>query len=218
MFKRLPLMLVALALSTACSAKPAEGAVPSFTDGAEYASIAGPAQRMDAKGKVEVVEVFSFGCIHCAHYEPKVEELRAKLPKDVAFHRIPAAFNDAWLPFAQAYYAAAKLLPADKLDESTDKLFDAKWNLHMPLNALEEMADWYKQRYGVDSAKFVQVAQGPEVKAQVERDTKLIQAWGITGTPTVVVDGKYRSNNIKDFDQLNDVVMFLVNKERNGGK
>lgn len=218
MLKRLPLLLAALVLSTACSAKPAEGAAPSFTDGAEYASIATP-QRLDPKkGKIEVVEVFSFGCIHCAHYEPKVEELQKKLPKDVAFHRVPASFNDAWLPFAQTYYAAEKLLPANKLDESTDKLFQAKWDLHMPLNALEEMADWYKQNYGVDSAKFVQVAQGPEVKAQIERDTKLIQQWQVGGTPTVVVDGKYRSNNIKDFDQLNDVVMFLVNKERNGGK
>ncbi|WP_368311063.1 thiol:disulfide interchange protein DsbA/DsbL [Luteibacter sp. CQ10] len=218
MFKRLPLLLAALVLSTACSAKPAEGAAPSFTDGAEYASITEPKRLDPGKGKVEVVEVFSFGCIHCAHYEPKVEDLQKKLPKDVAFHRMPAAFNDAWLPFAQAYYAAAKLVPAGKLDESTDKLFKAKWDLHMPLNALEEMADWYKQNYGIDSAKFVEVAQGDDVKAQIARDTKLIQAWGVEGTPTVVVDGKYRSNNIKDFDQLNDVVMFLVNKERNGGR
>ncbi|MDF3982708.1 thiol:disulfide interchange protein DsbA/DsbL [Luteibacter sp. PPL201] len=217
MFKRLPLLLAALVLSTACSAKPAEGAAASFTDGQEYVSIATP-QRLDPKGKIEVVEVFSFGCIHCAHYEPKVEELQKALPRTVAFHRIPAAFNDAWLPFAQAYYAAQRLLPADKLDESTDKLFKAKWDLHMPLNAIEEMADWYHQNYGVDSAKFVQVAQGPEVKAQIEKDTKLIQQWGVDGTPTMVVDGKYRSNRIQDFDQLNAVVRFLVDKETKGGK
>ncbi|KAF1007111.1 MAG: Thiol:disulfide interchange protein DsbA [Luteibacter sp.] len=219
MFKRLSLLLVTLAMASACSAKQPEGTAPTFTDGTEYVSIAPKNQgRLSKDGKVEVVEVFSFGCIHCAHYEPKVEELSKSLPKGVVFHRIPAAFNDAWLPFAQAYYAAEKLLPADKVSESTGKLFDAKWNQHLPLNALEEMADWYKQNYNVDSAKFVAVANGPEVKAQIASDTKLIQAWGIDGTPTIVVDGKYRSNQIKDFDQLNAVATFLVDRELKGGK
>lgn len=219
MFKRLSLLLVTLAMATACSAKQPEGTAPSFTDGKEYVSIEQKDQaRLSKEGKVEVVEVFSFGCIHCAHYEPKVEELEKNLPKGVVFHRIPAAFNDAWLPFAQAYYAAEKLVPADKLNEATGKLFDAKWNQHLPLNALEEMADWYKQNYNVDSAKFVAVANGPEVKAQIAADTKLIQAWGVDGTPTIVVDGKYRSNQIKDFDQLNAVATFLVDRELKGGK
>lgn len=214
MFKRLSLLFVGLALTAACSARPAEGVAPSFTDGTEYASIAAP-QRLSPKGKVEVVEVFSFGCIHCAHYEPKVEALQKELPKDVEFHRIAAAFNDAWLPFAQAYYAARKLGAPDK---STGELFDAKWNQHMPLNALEELADWYNQHYGIDTAKFIATARGPEVKKQIESDTKLIQAWGIEGTPTVVVDGKYRSKDIKDFDQLNDVTKYLVDRELKGGK
>lgn len=220
MFKRLSLLLVTLAMATACSAKPAEGAAqPSFTDGTEYVSIPQAGQkRLSKEGKVEVVEVFSFGCIHCAHYEDYVEKLQKDLPKDVTFHRIPAAFNDAWLPFAQAYYAAEKLVPAGKLDESTDKLFKAKWDQHMPLNAIEEMADWYKQNYNVDSAKFVAVATGPEVKAKIVADTKLIQAWGIDGTPTIVVDGKYRSNKISDFDQLNGVAKYLVDRELKGGK
>lgn len=219
MFKRLSLLLVTLAMATACSAKQPEGTAPSFTDGTEYVSIAPKDQaRLSKEGKIEVVEVFSFGCIHCAHYEPKVEELEKNLPKGVVFHRIPAAFNDAWLPFAQAYYAAEKLVPADKLNEATGKLFDAKWNQHLPLNALEEMADWYKTNYNVDSAKFVAVANGPEVKAKILADTKLIQAWGVDGTPTIVVDGKYRSNQIKDFDQLNAVATFLVDRELKGGK
>ena len=214
MFKRLSFLFVGLALTAACSARPADEAAPSFTDGVEYASIPNP-QRLSPNGKVEVVEVFSFGCIHCAHYEPKVEALQKELPKNVTFHRIAAAFNDAWLPSAQAYYAAKKLGVPDK---STGELFDAKWNQHMPLNALEELADWYKQHYGIDTAKFIATARGPEVKLQILNDTKLIQAWGIEGTPTVVVDGKYRSKDIKDFDQLNDVTKYLVDRELKGGK
>jgi len=212
MFKRLSFLFVGLALTAACSARPAEGAAPSYTDGVEYASIATP-KRLSPNGKVEVVEVFSFGCIHCAHYEPKAEALQKELPKNVTFHRIAAATNDAWLPSAQAYYAAKKLGVPEK---SVGELFDAKWNQHMPLNALEEMADWYKQHYGIDTAKFMATAQGPEVKNQILADTKLIQAWGIEGTPTIVVDGKYRSKDIKDFDQLNDVAKYLVDRELKG--
>jgi thiol:disulfide interchange protein DsbA len=101
MLKRLSFLFVGLTLATACSAGGADpaktAAAPAFTDD-QYATIATP-QRLDPKnGKVEVVEVFSYGCIHCSHYEPKVEELQKQLPKGVVFHAIPAAFNDAWLP------------------------------------------------------------------------------------------------------------------------
>src|ERR1700749_4930055 len=110
MIKRLSLLFVGLAIPPACSPGPADtAAAPAYTEGTQYVATTTP-QRLDPKaGKVEVVEVFSYGCIHCAHYEPKVEQLEKALPKGVVFHAIPAAFNDAWLPFAQSFYAAQKL-------------------------------------------------------------------------------------------------------------
>jgi len=215
MFKRLSLLFVGLALTAACSAKPAEGAPP-YTEGQQYVATTTP-QRLDPKdGKVEVVEVFSYGCIHCAHYEPYAETLQKKLPKGVTFRVIPAAFNDAWLPYAQAYYAAKQLGVAEKAHAA---LFKAIHTDHYPIATIDELADWYAKNYGVDKARFLQLATKDDaIRQRILADGKLIQNWGIDGTPTVVVDGKYRSAQIKDFDELNGVVSYLVDKELEGGK
>jgi thiol:disulfide interchange protein DsbA len=214
MFKRLSLLFVGLSLATACSAGGADPAAATYTDGQQYVATTTPARLDPRDGKVEVVEVFSYACIHCAHYEPKVEELQKQLPKGVVFHAVPAAFNDAWLPFAQAYYAAKKLgaLPATHA-----ALFKAIHEEHYPLNTLDELGNWYAQ-HGVDKAKFLAAANSTETRDRILADTKLLQGWGIDGTPTIVVNGKYRSAQIKDFDELNGVTKFLVDKERKGGK
>lgn len=215
MLKRLSLLFVGLALTAACSAKPAEGAAPTYTEGQQYVATTA-AQRLDPKdGKVEVVEVFSYGCIHCAHYEEYAEKLQKELPKGVVFRTVPAAFNDAWLPYAQVYYAAKKLGVVEKTHA---QLFKAIHGDHYPLATLDELADWYVKTAGVDKAKFLAAANSAETRDRILADTKVLQAWGIDGTPTIVVDGKYRSAQIKDFDELNGVAKYLVDKELKGGK
>jgi protein dithiol oxidoreductase (disulfide-forming) len=225
MIKRLPFLFLGLVMATACSAggngsgapaaEPAAAAAAATpTEGQEYVATTTPG-RYAPKDKVEVVEVFSYGCIHCAHYEPYVEQLQKELPKGVTFHAVPAAFNDAWLPYAQAYYAAKKLNVSPAAHAA---LFKAIHTDHYPLATIEELGDWYHQNYAVDAAKFVAVAKSDEVKNQILADVKLFQGWGIDGTPTIVVNGKYRSNQIKTFDELNATAKFLVNRELNGGK
>jgi len=216
MFKRLSLLFVGLALTAACSARPADTNAAPYTEGQQYVATGTP-QRLDPKdGKVEVVEVFSYGCIHCAHYEPKAEQLQKELPKGVVFHLLPAAFNDAWLPYAQAYYAAKKL---NVPKESHAALFKAIHEEHYPLRTIEELADWYASHYNqVDKSAFLAAANSDATKRQIDSDTKLIQGWGVDGTPTIVVDGKYRSASIKDFDELNGVAKYLVDRELKGGK
>jgi thiol:disulfide interchange protein DsbA len=97
-------------------------------------------------------------------------------------------------------------------------LFKAIHIDHYPIRTIDELADWYAQNYGVDKAKFIAAATGEQTKQRILADSKLIQGWGIDGTPTIVVDGKYRSASIKDFDELNGVARFLVDKELKGGK
>jgi thiol:disulfide interchange protein DsbA len=220
MFKRLSFLFAGLALATACSAGGADpataAATPTYTD-SQYATIATP-QRLDPKnGKVEVVEVFSYGCIHCAHYEPLVEGLQKQLPKGVVFHAIPAAFNDAWLPYAQTYYAEQKL---GILPKTHAKLFTAIHTDHYPLRTLDEIGDWLAEpkNAGVDKTRFLAIANSKEVQDRIAADTKLIQGWGVDGTPSIIVDGKYRPTQFKDFDDLNAMTLFLVDKELKGGK
>jgi len=216
MFKRLSILFVGLALTAACSAHPAgDASAATYTEGQQYVATTTPARIDKNDGKVEVVEVFSYGCVHCAHYEEYAEKLQKELPKGVVFRAVPAAFNDAWKPYAQAYYAA-KALKVDPASHAA--LFKAIHTDHYPLRTIEELADWYKANYAVDPAKFIATATGKVVTDQIEKDTKVIQEWGIDGTPTIVVDGKYRSGQIKNFDELNGVAKYLVDKELKGNK
>lgn len=209
---RLTTLLCGLLLTGACSAAGADASAPApYTDGNEYVSLPAPYQRASSSGKVEVVEVFSYACIHCAEFSPYVDELRKSLPPGVEFKLVPAPFNDAWVPFARGYYAAKKL---GILEQTHDVLFDAKFKEQYPINSMDEIADFYAS-HGANRAQFMKIANSPEVDAQVKKDLALIQAWGVDGTPTIVVDGKYRSANIKDFPQLLALTQWLVQRELN---
>jgi thiol:disulfide interchange protein DsbA len=217
MFKRLTRLRVmalfgGLLLTSACTAQ--SGTPPPYTEGSEYVTLPGPHQRYSSEGKVEVVEVFSYDCIHCAHFAPMAEKLRKELPAGVAFKLLPAAFNDQWVPFARAYYAAKQL---GVVDRTHLQLFDAKFNQHYPINSMDELADFYA-REGVDRAKFMRIATSDEVTAKLKSDLALIRQWQVDGTPTIVVDGKYRIVGVQTQDEMAAVALWLAKRELSGGK
>jgi thiol:disulfide interchange protein DsbA len=205
-------LLGGLLLTSACTAQ--SGTPPPYTEGSEYVTLPGPPQRYSSEGKVEVVEVFSYGCIHCAHFAPMAEKLRKELPPGVVFKLLPAAFNDQWIPFARAYYAAKQL---GVVDQTHLQLFDAKFNQHYPINSMDELADFYA-REGVDRAKFMRIATSDEATAKLKNDLALIRQWQVDGTPTIVVDGKYRIVGVKTQDEMAAVALWLAKRELSGGK
>ena len=201
------LLLGGLLLTSACTAQ-SSGPVP-YTEGSEYVKLPAPYQRYSAAGKVEVVEVFSYGCIHCAHFAPLAETLRKELPPGVEFKLLPAPFSAEWLPFARAYYAAKQL---GVVDRTHLQLFTAKFDQHYPINSMNELADFYA-REGVDRAKFMSIATSPEVTAKMKSDLALIQKWQVDGTPTLVVDGKYRVAAVHTQEEMAAVALWLAKRE-----
>ena len=205
---RILVLLGGLALASACAAQP--DAKGPYTKGKEYVELPAPYQRDSDGGKVEVVEVFSYGCIHCAHFAPTAAKLAKELPKGVVFKLLPAPFNAEWLPFARAYYAANKL---GVVARTHLQLFDAKFSEHYPMNTLGELADFYA-REGVDRDKFMKLATSPEATAQLKQDLALIQHWQVDGTPSLVVDGKYRvTDNVNSQQEMADVALWLAKRE-----
>jgi thiol:disulfide interchange protein DsbA len=224
---RLLALLGGLLLASACSAAPDTPAP--FTEGDQYVTLPAPHQRLSAEGKVEVVEVFSYGCIHCAHFAPTAEELRKSLPKGVVFKLLPAPFNDAWMPFARAYYAARQLGVADKCN---DAMYDAVWKSgelsamnqagnglkpHDALPSIEDAAKVYA-RCGADPKEFVAVANSFSINTQTRRADDLVKAYGVNSTPTIVVNGKYRFSpgDAGGYPQTIELVKWLVAKEAAG--
>jgi thiol:disulfide interchange protein DsbA len=202
-------LLVGLLLASACTA---QSSTAPYTEGNEYVTLPAPQQRLGSEGKVEVVEVFSYGCIHCAQFAPAAEKLRKQLPAGVTFKLLPAPFSAEWLPYARAYYAAKQLGVVERTHMA---LFDAKFAQHYPINSIDELADFYA-REGVDRAEFMRVATSPEATAKLKEDLALIQKWQVDGTPTIVVNGKYRVAAVHSFDEMVAVTQWLVKRELAG--
>ncbi len=211
-FARLHVVILSagLLLASACTAQ--SGAPAPYTEGTEYVTLPAPYQRYGSDGKVEVTEVFSYGCIHCAQFAPSAEKLRKQLPAGVKFELLPAPFNTEWLPFARAYYAAKQL---GVVDRTHLELFAAKFGQNYPINSMDELADFYA-REGVDRAQFMRIATSAETTAKLKSDLELIRQWQVDGTPTIVVDGKYRVATVHSFDEMIAVTQWLVKRELAG--
>jgi thiol:disulfide interchange protein DsbA len=204
------ILLGGLLLASACSAQ--SSAPAPYTEGNEYVTLPSPPQRYSSAGKVEVVEVFSYGCIHCAHFAPIAEQLRKELPPGVKFKLVPAPFNTEWVPYARAYYAADKL---GVVDRTHLQLFKDKFDEHYPISSMDELADFYA-RQGVNRDEFMRIATSPEATAALKADLELMQKWGVDGTPSIVVDGKYRVANVQTLEEMAAVTVWLAKRELNG--
>ena len=196
-----------LLLTTACTAQ--SGTPAPYTEGSEYVTLPAPYQRYSDDGKVEVVEVFSYGCIHCAQFAPIADKLGKQLPAGAELKLLPAPFSAEWLPFARAYYAAKQL---GVVERTHLQLFDAKFAQHFPINSMDELADFYA-REGVDRAEFMRIATSPEVTAKMKSDLALIRKWQVDGTPAIVVNGKYRVATVHSYDEMAAVTQWLVKRE-----
>lgn len=177
----LPLLLpFAAAAATSAPDAPVEGRDYVLVD-------AGPWKPLD--GKIEVVEVFAYTCPHCAEFEPKLEAWVAKLPDDVRFQYLPAAY-DPRDPFARAFFVAEQ---AGALGRTHAALFHAIHDEHLiARNATAGELAWFYGQHGIDQAKFRAALLAPAVDEQMKRAYDWAKAIQLPGTPTLVVNGRYR--------------------------
>ena len=190
----------------------------SWIEGRNYVSLV-PAQHTNvAAGKVEVMEVFSYGCIACNNFQPVVEQLKRNLPPNAQLAFLPASFNPAedWPMLQRAFFAAQSLGIAERTHQG---MFDAVWKtgelaisdpathrLKDPQPSIEDAADCYARMAGVKREAFLAAARSFDV------DVK------IPGTPCIIVNGKYRviMDSLKTSYDLIDLVNYLVARESGG--
>ncbi|WP_347261881.1 thiol:disulfide interchange protein DsbA/DsbL [Rudaea sp.] len=232
MFKRLASLLLAVLAVSACTsdktataatdpaaakpaAAPAAAAAAPTRDwqlGADYFLI-DPRVPTTTGDKIEVVEVFSYACPHCAHFQPTMDELKAKLPANAQLVLVPAVFNPQWEPFARAFYTARAL---GVLDKTHNALFEALHTQHQPLYSIESLAGFYAN-YGVDPKSFLATAQSFVIDSQIANGNNLVKSYGVSSTPTLVINGKYRvemnaENKIGPNEAL-EIALMLVKQE-----
>jgi thiol:disulfide interchange protein DsbA len=211
MIKRLVMwsLLAALLMpALAFAREPAATLVP----GVDYEEIpaAQPFEPLD--GKVEVVEVFGYWCHFCAQFQPIVDKWKRRLPADVRFTYVPATYrlDD---PFARAFYAAQGI--KGLLARTHEAMFQAiNTDITLPRNAsIDEVAAFYSG-YGVAAPAFAAAMQTPAVDAKLRRARDYAVAVGLQGTPTLVVNGRYRVLG-DSYDDMLRIADQLIARERN---
>ena len=145
------------------------------------------AQPLEAKGKVEVIEFFWYGCPHCYDFEPELMSWVKRQPKDVVFRRVPVAFRDDFMPHSQLFYALEAMGKGDALHE---KVMYAMHKENKRLLTEPEIADWVASQ-GIDRNTFLATYRSFAVISKARTAKQLADAYRIDGVPTIVMQGKY---------------------------
>jgi thiol:disulfide interchange protein DsbA len=190
------------------AAKIAAGS-PAPVEGVDYVAIPNGQPFDPANGQVEVVEVFGYVCPACNMFQPLMRAWEAKLPANVRFTYVPAQFGGTWDRYARAYYAseAMGLVP-----RTHDLLYNAI-HLEQTLkgergeDSVQDIAAFYA-RFGADPEQFASTMSSFAIDGKLRKAKQFTTRVAIEGTPTLIVDGKYRvlgrtrEDQIRILDQL----------------
>ena len=218
---------IALLLPLAIFTLAAGARAATWTEGVQYARIT-PAQQITVPaGKVEVLEVFSYGCPACNAFQPTMDKLRHALPANAQLAFLPAAFNPAedWPMFQRAFLAAQALGIAERTHQA---MYDAVWKsgelgiivpgtnrLKSPLPSIADAASFYARVAGINPQQFLAMANSFGIDSKMRAADAQIVAMHVDSTPTLIVNGKYRviRDELKNNDELIELVRYLVAKE-----
>lgn len=205
-------LLAFAGLATAQEAASSKAVEPEFVEGREYTRLDPPAQVRSSGNQIEVVEVFGYNCVHCAHFAPFVSQWAKEQKPDVKFDLVPAAFGGIWDVYARVYYTALTMGVADI---THDALFKALHEERIPVKNMEDIANFYAE-HGVDKAQFLSTIDSFPVNDKIADARQRALAYGVDATPTVIVAGKYKVLAPREggFPRMLKVIDFLVEKER----
>ena len=170
-----------------------------------------PPQLTETENRIEVVDVFWYGCPHCYTFLPALEAYEETKPEYVEVRRLPAVFRESWTAHARAYYTAMLLGVADRTHRA---LFEEIHANRKPTDDKESLAAFF-ERHGVGRSDFEKTYDSFAVESLVRKSAVMQKRYGITGTPSVVVNGKYRVTGqlAGSHGDVIAVVRALVDKE-----
>jgi thiol:disulfide interchange protein DsbA len=219
--------LHALGMAGLLLGAPLANAQQQWAEGTDYIEIR-PAQRPSTPpGIVEVTEVFSYACTFCNRAVTVMDQLKNSLPSNARMTYLPAAFNSAesWPMFQRVYYTAAALNLIPKMH---DAIYSGVWTskelavtdpdgrrLKNPQPTLEDAAKFFEKKAGIKPEQFLATAKSFSVDAQCRRADQLVKAYQIEGTPTLIVNGRYKigAKALAKPDELIAMVKWLIAKE-----
>jgi thiol:disulfide interchange protein DsbA len=182
-----------------------------FVAGEHYFVLERPVPTRD-NSKIEVVEMFSYGCPHCYEFESLVKKWSKQQAGDTDFWVFPAVWNKPMALYARAFYTAHELKVTEKIHQP---LFAAIVIEQKSIRNEGDLADFFAQ-YGIDKKVFTEVFNSTSVTSKVEHAEQRVNLYKPVGVPEIIVNGKYRIDRMRagGLAEMLTVADFLIDKER----
>lgn len=186
-------------------------ALAAWEEGVNYERLSA-AQPTDSGDRIEVRELFWYGCPHCYHLEPALREWLKHKPDDVAFVRMPAILGQSWELLGHAYYTAQVLGVVDKVHEP---IFDRIHKDRKRIRTVDDVRAIFVEQ-GIPANDFDKAWNSFAVVTRTNRAKRVRDMYGISGVPTLIVNGKYRTSATLagGNEKMLQVVDYLIEKER----
>ncbi|MYD45415.1 MAG: thioredoxin domain-containing protein [Gammaproteobacteria bacterium] len=154
-----------------------------FDSSEKYSTLADSEVQTD---HIEVIEFFSYECIHCQRLEQRLQQFEANLPENVSFSRIHVAFTGVQR-LAKMHVA---LQLSDALEENHDRIFQEATKENNTFSSLSRISE-FLDGHGITKTRFENLYQGDRVRKLVEQNVQKSRDIGILGTPSLFVANKY---------------------------
>ena len=162
-----------------------------LTLGKDYQAITPPQPTPPGK-TIEVIEFFWYACSHCYHLQPALHEWLKRKPADVTFRRQPAAFDESWTQLARTFYAIETMGAGEKLHSEVFAAIHKsnKLNPRVLVKDPKSLFAWVGEQK-VDVKKFTEAYNSFSVVSKTPRTVDITSTYGVTGTPSIAIDGRY---------------------------
>lgn len=182
-----------------------------FEPGEHYEMVEEP--RRIRGDKIEVMEFFSYGCIHCYNLDPDLEDWVEDQGETIEFVRTPAIASEQWRLLGRTYYAMEEL---EILEENHYRLFRAIHDGGINLASVNQLASWIDGK-GTTAEEFRKAYNSPAVETRVRSADRMGRRMKIASVPTIIVNGKYRVGMSRTVgpSRMLDVMDHLIDKELN---
>ena len=195
---------------------PVRAQPPAPVAGTDYIEVGNGSPLDPADGMIVVEEFFNYICPACYTFEPLFAPWAEKLPPYVKVVHIPATFRADFLQYARAYYAAESFGLVEKTHRA---VYDAIHRTHMLPGEgdrvdEERIAEFYSD-FGVDAQEFLAAMQSFGVDFKLRRATEYMQRSRVSGTPSLVINGRYLVKG-RTYDDMLRIASYLIEKEHEG--
>ena len=159
---------------------------------------------------IEVIEYFSYRCIHCKNFEPFLEDWLVEIPESVNFARQHVVFSTSDELFARTHLA---LQQSPNYSSLHNRLFSAVHDRQKQFTDLEDITS-YLEDYDLDPNEFNRSFTSTRTDRRLTNNRSRQARSQLTATPSLLISGKYLISMNNGQPRALEVASELIEREK----